>query len=205
LEELFDLLKAIVICFQKAGMQVKASKMIFGVTEISFHNYTMSKDQTRPKDENLDPIKNCAIPESVTNVKAFLDCTQQMAHHCQRCGLAAAPLHELTRDKVVFPKPWLAGTAYDTSFNGLKSMMLNENLFLWNKVSGRRLFVEVVGVRVHVSTQTNQPTCSTKTKAVIGFLAKNLRKQWSGCPRPGPPTKESCHASTEKHWPGYFA
>jgi hypothetical protein len=59
LEELFDLLKAIVICFQEAGIQVKASKMIFGVTEVSFHNYTMSKDQTRPKDENLDPIKNC--------------------------------------------------------------------------------------------------------------------------------------------------
>ena len=143
MEELFELLKAIVICFQKAGIQVKASKMIFGVTEISFHNYTISKDQTRPKDENLDPIKNCAIPESVTNVKAFLGCTQQMAHYCQYYGLVAAPLHELTRDKVVFPKPWLAGTAYDISFNRLKSMMLNENLFLWNKVSGRRLFIEV--------------------------------------------------------------
>ena len=143
LEELFDLLKAIVICFQKAGIQVKASKMIFGVTEISFHNYTISKDQTRPKDENLDPIKNCAIPENVTNVKAFLGCTQQMANYCQYYGLVAAPLHELTRDKVVFPKPWLAGTAYDISFNRLKSMMLNENLFLWNKVSGRRLFIEV--------------------------------------------------------------
>ena len=117
--------------------------MIFGVTEISFHNYTISKDQTRPKDENLDPIRNCAIPESVTNVKAFLGCTQQMAHYCQYYGLVAAPLHELTRDKVVFPKPWLAGTAYDISFNRLKSMMLNENLFLWNKVSGRRLFIEV--------------------------------------------------------------
>ena len=143
LEELFELLKAIVICFQKAGIQVKASKMVFGVTEVSFHNYTISKDQTRPKDENLDPIKNCAIPESVTNVKAFLGCTQQMSQYCQYYGLVAAPLHALTRDKVVFPKPWLAGTDYDVSFNRLKSMMLNENLFLWNKVSERRLFIEV--------------------------------------------------------------
>jgi hypothetical protein len=93
-----------------------------------------------------------------------------MAHYCQHYGLVAAPLHELTRDKVVFPKPWLAGTAYDMSFNRLKSMMLNENLFLWNKVSGRRLFIDTsVGVRVRVSAQTNQPTCSTMTKAVIGF------------------------------------
>jgi hypothetical protein len=66
-----------------------------------------------------------------------------MTHYCQHYGLVAAPLHELTRGKVVIPKPWLAGTACDMSFNRLKSMMLNENLFLWNKVSGRRLFIEV--------------------------------------------------------------
>lgn len=143
LEELFELLQAIIICFDKAGIQVKASKLVFGVTEISFHNYTISADQTRPKDENLDPIRNCAIPQSVTNVKAFLGCTQQMSHYCQYYGLVAAPLHVLTRDKTPFPKPWLPGTDYDIAFNRLKAMMLNENLFLWNKVSNRRLFVEV--------------------------------------------------------------
>jgi hypothetical protein len=37
LEELFELLKALVECFDKAGIQVKASKLIFGVREISFH------------------------------------------------------------------------------------------------------------------------------------------------------------------------
>ncbi len=46
LEELFELLKALIECFDKAGIQVKASKLIFGVREISFHNYTISKDQT---------------------------------------------------------------------------------------------------------------------------------------------------------------
>jgi hypothetical protein len=58
LEELFELLKALIECFDQAGIQVKASKLIFGVREISFHNYTISKDQTRPKDENLCPIRN---------------------------------------------------------------------------------------------------------------------------------------------------
>jgi len=143
LEELFELLKAIIECFDKAGIQVKASKLVFGVQEISFHNYTISGEQTRPKDENLDPIRNCAIPQSVTNVKAFLGCTQQMSHYCHYYGIIAAPLHELTRDKVPFPKPWLEGTEYDISFMRLKSMMLNDNLFLWNKVSDRRLFIEV--------------------------------------------------------------
>ena len=44
LEELFELLKSLIECFDQAGIQVKASKLIFGVREISFHNYTLSKN-----------------------------------------------------------------------------------------------------------------------------------------------------------------
>ena len=43
LEELFESFKALIECFDKAGIQVKASKLIFGVREISFHNYTDRK------------------------------------------------------------------------------------------------------------------------------------------------------------------
>ncbi len=75
------MLKALIECFDQAGIQVKASKLIFGVREISFHNYTISKDQTRPKDENLCPIRNMSTPRSVTELKAFLGCTQQMSQY----------------------------------------------------------------------------------------------------------------------------
>ena len=48
LEELFELLKALIECFDKAGgIQVKASKLIFGVREISFHNYTIPMSHTQ--------------------------------------------------------------------------------------------------------------------------------------------------------------
>ncbi len=83
LEEFFELLKALIECFDKAGIQVKASKLIFGVREISFQNYTISKDQTRPKDENLCPIHNMSTPRSVTELKTFLGCTQQMSQYCR--------------------------------------------------------------------------------------------------------------------------
>jgi hypothetical protein len=49
LEELFELIEALIECFDEAGIQVKASKLIFGVREISFHNYTISKDHTRQR------------------------------------------------------------------------------------------------------------------------------------------------------------
>mgnify|MGYP000135273970 FL=1 len=143
LEELFELLKALIECFDKAGIQVKASKLIFGVREISFHNYTISKDQTRPKDENLCPIRNMSTPRSVTELKAFLGCTQQMSQYCRYYGIVASPLHRLTRITEPFPKQWLPGTDYDIAFHRIKSMMLDESLFLWNKDSSKRLFIEV--------------------------------------------------------------
>ena len=143
LEELFELYKALLNCLDKAGIQVKASKVKYGVEEISFHNYTISKDWTRPKDENLLPIRNCSTPTNVTELKAFLGCTQQMSQYCQHYGLIAVPLHRLTRDKEPFPKPWLEGTDYDIAFHRIKTMMLDGTRFLWNKDSSKRLFIEV--------------------------------------------------------------
>jgi hypothetical protein len=130
LEELLEMLKALIECLDQAGIQVKASKLIFGVREISLHNYTISKDQTRPKDENLCPIRNMSTYKSVTELKAFLGCTQQISQYCCYYGVIASPLHRLTRVTEPFPKQWLQGTDYDIAF-------------LWNKDSLKRLFIEV--------------------------------------------------------------
>ena len=143
LEELYEMYKALIVCLSKAGIQVKAAKVKFGMEEISFHNYTISKDYTRPKDENLIPIRNCKAPTCVTELKAFLGCTQQMSQYCQHYGLIAQPLHRLTRASEPFPKPWLEGTDYDIAFHRIKTMMLDGSRFLWNKDSSKRLFIEV--------------------------------------------------------------
>jgi hypothetical protein len=110
LEELFELYKALVTALDQAGIQVKASKVEFEVEEVTFHNYrTVGGDgpmanTTTPKDETLDPIRYCAIPQSVTHLKAFLGATQQMAYYyVPYYALVAAPLHKLTRKGEVFP------------------------------------------------------------------------------------------------------
>ena len=76
-------------------------------------------------------------------VKAFLGCTQHMSQYCRYYGVIASPLHRLTRVMEPFPKQWLLGTDYDIAFYRIKSMMLDESLFLWNKDSLKRLFIEV--------------------------------------------------------------
>ncbi len=79
--------KALVAALDNAGIQVKASKVEFGVEEITFHNYRAiggdgpMANTTTPKDETLDPIRYCVIPQTVTQLKAFLGSTQQMAYY----------------------------------------------------------------------------------------------------------------------------
>jgi hypothetical protein len=66
-----------------------------------------------------------------------------MSQYCRYYGVIASPLHRLTRVTEPFPKQWLPGTDYDIAFYRIKSMMLDESLFLWNKDSLKRLFIEV--------------------------------------------------------------
>ncbi len=74
LEELFEIYKALVIALDKAGIQAKASKVEFGVEQVTFHNYRVvggdgpmaNITTSTPKDENLDPIKGCGVPQTIT-------------------------------------------------------------------------------------------------------------------------------------------
>jgi hypothetical protein len=67
-----------------------------------------------------------------------------MSQYCRYYGIVASPLHRLTRVTEPFPKQqWLPGTDYDIAFHRIKSMMLDESLFLCNKDSTKRLFIEV--------------------------------------------------------------
>jgi hypothetical protein len=66
-----------------------------------------------------------------------------LSQYCRYYGVIASPLDRLTRVTEPFPKQWLPGTDYDIAFYRIKSMMLDESLFIWNKDSLKRLFIEV--------------------------------------------------------------
>jgi hypothetical protein len=107
LEELYELFEALICCCKRAGIQVKASKTKFGMDRITFHNYTISCEGTRPKDANLCPIRNMSSLSDVSQVRAFLGCCQQMSQYIKEYGIMAAPLHGLTKKARAFPKPWI--------------------------------------------------------------------------------------------------
>ncbi len=82
----------------------------------------------RAKDENLDPIKSCGIPQSITQLKALLGATQQMAQYLPYYALVAAPLHKLTRKDQSFPigSKWILGSDYDIAYHHVISMILDK-------------------------------------------------------------------------------
>jgi hypothetical protein len=116
--------------------KVKASKVEFGVEEITFHKYRViggdgpQANTTSPKDETLDPIRSCTIPQTVTQLKAFLGSTQQMAQYVPYYALVAALLHKLTRKSEVFPSgsKWIPGSDYDLAYHHVRSLILDRPL-----------------------------------------------------------------------------
>lgn len=143
LEQLYILFRVLIITCAKAGIQVKASKAKFGVEEITFHNFLINSETTKPKQANLCPIRNMGIPRDVHQVRAFLGMCQQLANYVSFYAIIAAPLHALTKsDGTKFPRPWVAGSAYDVAFHRLKAAMLDSSRFLWHKDKRKRLFIE---------------------------------------------------------------
>ncbi len=143
LDDLYDLYEALLCCCAKAGIQVKAAKIKFGVKEVTFHNYTISEHGMTPKDANLCSIRNLGISTDVTQVRAFLGCAQQMAGYCKELQIISAPLHKLTKKTTQFPKPWLSGVDYDLAFHRVKALLLDERLYLHHKDPFKMLFLEV--------------------------------------------------------------
>ncbi len=111
--------------------------------KVTFHNYTISREGTQPKDANLCPISNMTSLTDVSQVKAFLGCCQQMSQYIKGYGIAAAPLHGLKKKARAFPKPWVKGEDYDLSFESLRSSILDSKNFLRHKNSNERLLIKV--------------------------------------------------------------
>ena len=91
LEELYDLLEALICCCHRAGIQIKAGKLKFGVPSVVFHYYTISKEETEPKAANICSFINMQEPKDVHQLRAFLGCCQQLNQYIKDYGIIAKP------------------------------------------------------------------------------------------------------------------
>jgi hypothetical protein len=86
LEELYEPFEALICCCHKAGIQIKAAKVKFGVRKVTFHNYTISSEGVEPKEATLCRIRNFKEPKDISQVRAFLGCCQQLKHYIKDYG-----------------------------------------------------------------------------------------------------------------------
>jgi hypothetical protein len=110
LEELYDQLEALICCCYMAGIQVKAGKLKFGVPEVVFHNYTISKEGTSPKAVNVCAFAKMTELRDMHQVRAFLGCCQQLNQYIRDYGIIAKPLHNITKKGAKGPPPWIKGS-----------------------------------------------------------------------------------------------
>ncbi len=97
LEELYELLEALICCCYRAGIQVKAGKLKFGVPEVVFYNYTISKEGTAPKAVNVCAFDKMKEPKDMHQLRAFLGCCQQLNQYIKDYGIIAKPLLNITK------------------------------------------------------------------------------------------------------------
>ena len=143
LNELAVMFEALISALKRAHIQVKAAKVKFGISEITFHNCTtISSDGIRPKEENMNPTRNMTEPRDISQLRAFLGCCQQLSNYVKGYAIIANPLHQLTKKNPVFFKLWTPGTIYDISFHNMKAAMLDETKYLWNKCPKKLLFID---------------------------------------------------------------
>ncbi len=92
-----ELLEALICACNRARIQIKAGKLKFGVLKVVFHNYTISKGGTEPKEVNVCSFRNMQEPKDIHQLRAFLGCCQQLNQYIKDYGIIAKPLHNMTK------------------------------------------------------------------------------------------------------------
>jgi hypothetical protein len=82
-------------------------------------------------------------PKDIHQIRAFLECCQQLSHYIKDYGIIAQPIHNITKKGANCPPPWIKGSDYDIAFHRLKAIILDTKLYLHNKDKNKRLFIEV--------------------------------------------------------------
>jgi hypothetical protein len=134
LEELYELLEVLICCCYRAGIQIKAGKLKFGVPKVIFHNYSISKKGTEPKEADLCSFANMREPNDMHQLRAFLGCCQQLNQYIKDYGIIAKPLHNIIKKGAKGPPlDQRHRLRSDLAYLKLKALITDTKLYLHHK------------------------------------------------------------------------
>ena len=121
-EEHFEHLASSLTAIIESRIQVSAEKTRLFVTQAHILGHVVGNGTIRPDSSKTEDILNMSSPKNRTGVRSFLGMTSFFRKFIPNYAKIAAPLTLLTSDKV----PWFWSTAQETSFNTLKSKLVQD-------------------------------------------------------------------------------
>ena len=116
-------------CFrriQNAGLKVNAKKCSFGLQEIPYLGYVISRDGIKPDPKKVQGILDIERPQTVTEVKSLIGMVQYYRDMWQRRSHILTPLTEISRGKKRQKITWT--DELEKAFIELKRMVAQETL-----------------------------------------------------------------------------
>jgi hypothetical protein len=94
-EEHQEHLQAVLKRFQEHGMKINGEKSVFGVTEIEFLGFSITKDGMKPLSDRVKAVLEYKKPKTINELRKFLGIINFYRRHIPHAALTQAPLNSL--------------------------------------------------------------------------------------------------------------
>ncbi|GFX86039.1 retrovirus-related Pol polyprotein from transposon opus [Trichonephila clavipes] len=83
--------------FQQYGFRINVSKSVMGAAQVEYLGFLITAECSRPLPEKVQAIINYKLPETIHDLRTFLDMINFYRRYLKDAAKTQAPLHELLR------------------------------------------------------------------------------------------------------------
>ncbi|CAJ0595735.1 unnamed protein product [Cylicocyclus nassatus] len=171
-------LRKVLLRFRDFNIKISGKKLVdIARARVTFLGHEISGDNYYPCDRNLQALKNLPVPSSPKEVKRFIGMANFFRKFIQNFAEIAAPLYELTKDKVKFV--WTS--RQQEAFQELRDKLLAKPCLCFPQ--DKDFILHTDGSQTAVGAALlQQAHHDDKTLVAVGYFSKGLsdsQREWS--------------------------